>query len=185
MRDLARSGPFSRRNTGGKRSRLRILVIIILLGVVSYIVGAYQPKPDAQTGPVVLRDAPANLSPVSLAGIDRAIATGVTLTTGTARMKDIRYDGEAKAEVTRAYGAGLYKLDINAVLPDPVNVSYAVWLVGDDDVPVFVEYMRGDKTTWTLNLSGPDKFSNLNGVIISLERTKDNKVEEKILEGSF
>ncbi|MBI3341985.1 hypothetical protein HY024_02585 [Candidatus Curtissbacteria bacterium] len=185
MRDLARSGPFLGKRITSRKGRMRLLVIFIAAAIASYLIGNYQPSTAKQSGPVVLRDAPNDLTGVSLAGISKAIATGVSLTTGKAVMKDLKYGGSAKAEITRAYGAGLYKLDVNAVLPDPVNVPYAFWLVGDDGVPVLVDYMKGDKTQWTLNVSGPDKFSKLTGVIISLERTKDNKVEEKIMEGSF
>lgn len=184
MRDLARSGGFQRKRASGKK-RLYFVVFIIVISAVSYLIANFQFSFSTNDGTVVLKDAPANLKPVSLAGITKAIATGVELTTGKALLKDVRYDGRAKAEVTRAYGAGLYKLDVQASLPDPANVNYAFWLVGEDGVPVLVDYLRGDKTEWNINVSGPDKFSKLDGVLISLERTKDNKVEEKIMEGSF
>lgn len=184
MRDLAKSGGFQRKKVSRKR-RFYLIVFLIVISVVSYLIGNFQFSFSIGDKTVVLKDAPTNLKPVSLAGVTKAIATGVELTTGKATMKDLRNSGKAKAEITRAYGAGLYKLDVQASLPDPVNVSYALWLVGDDGVPVLVDYLKGDKTEWNLNISGPDKFSKLDGVLISLERTKDNKVEEKIMEGSF
>lgn len=180
MRDLAQSWTFGRR----KVSRAKILLVIglvVAVGVALSFLGTNSLS-SGGGGSVILADAPPDMQPVALGGEAMVTEAGVDLKTETARMKDLR--GGASATVTRTYGAGVYKLSITATLPDPKNVSYAVWLVGDDG-PILLDYMRGSGTSWSLSLSGPDKYSALNGVMISLERTKDSLVEEKVMEGSF
>lgn len=133
---------------------------------------------------VVLKDASFGLTPVSI-GKTTAASGGVNLATQTITLTDIKYGGEAKASVTRSYGAGIYKLDVSATLPDPKNVAYEVWLTGADG-PVPIDVMRGAKNSWSLSLSDSDKFSKYTGVLISLERNKaDSIVEERVMEGSF
>lgn len=183
MRDLAKSVAFSQKRSKSKKRRL--ITLLVIAGVVSFAIGSVgNVASTKQDGPVVLSQAPSNLKPVSLDGIEKMSGESIELTTETARMKDVRYGGEATAKITRAYGGGIYKLDVQANLPDPVNVNYGLWLVGSSG-PVLVDYLRGADTSWTLDISGPDNFSKYKGVWITLERGKDNKPEEKIMEGSF
>jgi hypothetical protein len=182
MRDLARTGIGRRKKTSRKKLFLYIGVFIIL-GIVLYYVGGDAGNGNSKVNDVVA-DAPPNMMPVSLADQENISSGGVSLTTDTASMKDLRNEG-ASATVTRAYGGGAYRLSVNANLPDPVNVNYAVWLVGDKG-PILIDYMRGSGRNWSLGLSGTEsKYLGYNGVLITLERTKDNKPEEKIMSGSF
>lgn len=182
MRDLARSGLGRRKRTS--RGKLFLYVgVFIILGIVLYYVGG-----DAGTGTQnrneLVADAPPDLTPVSLAGQENLSAAGVSLNTDTANMKDLRGEG-ASASVIRSYGGGAYRLNVNADLPDPVNVNYAVWLVGSG-APRLIDYMRGSGRDWYLGVGGTEKeFLAYNGVLITLERTKDNKPEERIMSGSF
>lgn len=181
MRDLAQTGSFGKRRFD-KKKLLILTGIILIFGALLSFIGTGSGSSVGGGGSVVLSDAPPDMKPVVLSGESGIASGGVELKTETARMKDLR--GGASATVTRNYGGGVYKLDVSASLPDPKAVSYGVWLVGDDD-PVLIDYMRGSGTNWSLGLSGPDRYSDLDGVIISLERTKDEKVEEKVMEGSF
>ena len=71
-----------------------------------------------------------------------------------------------------------------AILPDPVNQKYHLWLVGGDEV-IPIDFMRGSGKEWRLNIRTNDNYSNYDEVWITLERTNDGKPEEHILEGSF
>ena len=182
MRDLARTG-MGRRKKASRKRLFVYLAAFVILGIVLYYIGG-----DAGTGTQnrneLVVDAPPDLTPVSLAGQENLSAEGVSLATDTANMKDLRGDG-AGASVVRSYGGGAYRLNVSADLPDPVNVNYAVWLVGSG-APRLIDYMRGSGRDWYLGIGGKEsEFLKYDGVIISLEKTKDNKVEEKIMSGSF
>lgn len=182
MRDLARSG-LGRRKRPNRKKLFLYIGVFIILGIVLYYVGG-----DAGTGNQnrneMVADAPPDLTPVSLEGQENLSAGAVSLNTDTANMKDLRGEG-ASANVVRSYGGGVYRLSVNADLPDPVNVNYAVWLTGTGN-PRFVEYMRGSGRDWYVNIAGKEsELLKYDEVLISLERTKDNKVEEKIMSGSF
>jgi len=181
MRDLARSDLGRRRKTSRSKLLLYIAAFIVL-GVVLYYVGG--DTGTTQNRNELIADAPTDLTPVSLAGQENLAANAVSLNPDTAKMKDLR-DEDSSATVVRSYGGGAYRLSVNANLPDPVNVNYAVWLTGTGN-PWFVEYMRGSGRDWYVNIAGKEsELLKYDGVLISLERTKDNKVEEKIMEGSF
>lgn len=180
MRDLARSGTFGNRRFN-KKVLFIVLGIILISGAFLSFIGTNSGS-SSRDGSVVLSDAPPDMKPVVLSSESGVASGGVDLKTETAKLKDLR--GGASAVVSRSYGGGVYKLDVSATLPDPKNVSYALWLVGGEG-PILIDYMRGSGTSWSLGLSGPDRYSDLDGVIISLERTKDENVEEKVMEGTF
>lgn len=180
MRDLSKA------NYGPRRFEKK-RVITVLGGVIAVVLVVYFLNSligsGGSSGAITLRDAPTDLTPVA-AGDGLKVDGGVNLKTETAGMKDVKYGGSAKATVTRAYGGGVYSLDIQATLPDPKNTYYQVWLVGGG-VEVPVEYMSGSKTSWSLSLRDKDKFSKYRTVWITLERTKDEFPEEHVMEGSF
>ena len=183
MRDLARSSSFGRR---GKKTRKRWAYVLgfFVLGGLMYLVGGDVTfSTNTQKGPISISDAPSDLTAVTLADQEDITAGGVSLATETAAMKDLR--GGASATVKRSFGGGAYRLSVNAKLPDPVNVNYAVWLVKGNSAKL-IDYMRGKGTNWSLSVSGKEaEFLPYYGVLITLERTKDNKPEEKIMSGSF
>lgn len=183
MRDLSNSFS-SKKNAKGSRL-IRILLLFAVFGAVIFFLKNFS-LGDVLVGgsDVVLKDAGFGLNPVST-GKTTAASGGVSLATQTINLTDIKYGGEAKATAKRSYGAGIYKLDVSATLPDPKNVAYEVWLTGADG-PVPIDVMRGAKNSWSLSLSDSDKFSKYTGVLISLERNKaDSIVEERVMEGSF
>lgn len=178
MRDLSKS------SYGGKKRISRKFIFLFggVLAVVLVVYGLSMMVGGGSSGGVILRDAPTDLEPVGVGEVK--IEGGVDLKTEKASFKDVKYGGSAQASATRAYGGGVYSLTVEANLPDPKNTYYQVWLVGSA-APVSVDFMRGAKTSWTLNLRDTDKFSKYKGIWITLERTKDDLPEEHVLEGSF
>lgn len=180
MRDLSKT-TISR----NKRPVKRILILfggVSLVAVIAYFLsGSFDMAGSG--GSITLHDAPTNLNPVrTLGGI--SAGEGVDLKTERASFKDVKFSGGASATATRAYGGGVYSLTVEANLPDPKNTYYQVWLVGGGN-PVPIDYMRGSKNSWSLSLRDSDKYSKYRGIWITLERTKDDLVEEHVLEGTF
>lgn len=164
-----------------KKYFLLALVLAFLLFGLNFL--RSQVKISGGGASVILRDAPYGLKPVDL-DESALVGGGVNLTTQTTRLVDVKYGGEAVARATRSFGGGLYILSVDAILPDPVNTNYQVWLVSGDSV-LPIDYMRGAKTSWSLSLRDRDKYSSYRGIWITLERSKDDKPEEHVMEGSF
>lgn len=168
----------------GKRIPRLILFLALILVVFSLARSQFSPEGEGG-GDVILREAPRGLTPVVLEGnLVNVAAGGVDLVTGSAALVDVKYGGEAKAAATRSYGGGIYKLSVDATLPDPKNVNYQVWLVSGENV-LPIDYMRGSGTSWSLSLNSEDKYSGYRGIWITLERNKDELPEEHVMEGSF
>lgn len=179
MRDLNKT------TYSGRRGNSKRLVFIFGgLAIVVFVVYQLSLKfgSGGFSGGVTLRDAPTDLQAVDIGEVK--IEGGVDLKTEKASFKDVKYSGSATATASRAYGGGVYTLNVEAKLPDPKNTYYQVWLVGSAG-PVSVDFMRGSKTSWSLSLRDTDKFSKYKGIWITLERTKDDLPEEHVLEGSF
>lgn len=183
MRDLSRvsTGPNFRTSTNGKL--MKLVVAIAALIALGYFAINFVASSSGGSS-VILREAPRGLTPVAVGDSQVITEGGVALTTQTAVMRDVKHGGEATATVKRSFGGGIYILSVDATLPDPKNVNYQVWLAGDGRV-VPIDYMRGSKNTWSLSLRDSDRYSQYDGVWITLERTKDEKVEEHVMEGSF
>lgn len=179
MRDLGKSS-FPRRKFLNKRF-LVIITIVVVGGALFSLINNF--GGGGSSGGVILRDAQTDLKPVNIASSVK-VEGGVDLKTETAKFTDVKHGGSAKAQATRAYGGGVYTLDVEATLPDPKNTYYQVWLVGSSG-PVSIDYMRGSKTSWSLSLRDSDKYSKYKGIWITLERTKDELPEEHVLEGTF
>lgn len=184
MRDLSNMSVGSNPVPRG-RQIVRFILLLVLILVVFYLARSqFSPRGEG-SGDVILREAPRGLTPVALEGnLGDVTAGGVDLLTGSVVFVDVKYGGEAKAVATRSYGGGIYKLSVDATLPDPKNVNYQVWLVSDGQV-VPIDYMRGSGNSWSLSLRGEDKYSGYGGIWITLERNKDELPEEHVMEGSF
>lgn len=184
MRDLGTQN-FAKRpssQNAGRKSLGIIIAVIIVIGFLLALKSKF--NIGGASSSVILKDAPYGLKPVSLEGVENIAEGGTDLSSQTAALRDLRYHGEAKAAATRAFGAGTYVLTVEATLPDPKNVPYQVWLFeGGKVLPI--DFMNGSKTSWSLTLRDTDKYSSYSGIMITLERTKDNKPEERIMEGSF
>lgn len=183
MRDLSNSFPGKKR--AGNLNFLRVIIAVLVIGGALFLAKNFLGGGGAiGASSITLKDAPFGLTPVTLSGTTVA-AGGVNLTTQTINLKDVKYGGDAQGTATRSYGAGVYKLEVNATVPDPKNVALQVWLVGAG-APRPIDVMRGSKNSWSFSFSDTDKYSSYSGVWITLERNKaDNIVEEHILEGSF
>ncbi len=164
---------------------LRILVLVIVIGAIIFFLKNFLAGDGFGSGAdVTLKDASFGLTPVSL-GKTTVASGGVNLTTQTINLTDVKYGGIAKATATRSYGAGVYRLDVSATLPDPVNVNYEVWLSGGGSV-LPIDVMSGSKTNWSLSLSDTDKYSKYSGILITLQRNKGTGIpEEHVMEGTF
>ena len=185
MRDLANQNFASGKLPTRSTAIIRVLIVLLVIGGVSYLVRGKFNFGDGASSSVVLQEAPRSLTPVDIDTGQNVTEGGVDLTTQSATLTDIRYGGGAKATAVRSFGGGVYILSIDATLPDPKGNSYAVWLVGDEG-PILVDYMGGTKNSWSLRLRGPDRYSGMSGIWITLERTKEDvEPEERILEGSF
>lgn len=183
MRDLSRS--FSSKKNLKNNRMLRILALVAVVGVVIFFLKNFSSGDGLGGGAdITLKDASFGLKPVAVSKTTAA-SGGVNLTTQTITLKDVKYGGEARATATRSYGAGIYKLDVSATMPDPKNVVYEVWLTGADGL-VPIDVMRGAKNSWSLSLSDTDKYSKYSGILITLQRNKGTGIpEEHVMEGSF
>lgn len=181
MRDLAQTSPYPTRPSNRV---VRLVVLIVFLAVVGYFVLNFVFGGAGSGSAVMLREAPRGLLPVEVGESQITTEEGVALTTRTALMRDVKYGGEATAQVQRSFGGGIYILTVDATLPDPKNVSYQVWLVGDEEV-LPIDYMRGAGTSWSLSLRDTDRYSQYDGIWITLERGKDDIPEEHVMEGTF
>lgn len=184
MRDLAGQNLASPRPTYAKRMLRLIVLLVIIGGVVFLLKNRINIGGIGSGASVVLREAPRGLTPVKAENAPSATEGGVDLATQSATFTDVKFGGEAVASATRSFGGGTYVLSVDATLPDPKNTYYEVWLVGDDEV-IPVDFMTGSKTKWSLRLRSGDKYSSYSGIWITLERTKDELPEERVLEGSF
>lgn len=186
MRDLAKQDFTSNRRKLNLKVFLRVfLFFAAVLGILVFI-KFYSPfSKSLSASSVVLKEAPRGLKPITAGGSGEINSEGVNLTSKNATFTDVRYKGAAKATAKRMYGAGTYLLSVSATLPDPEGNKYGLWLVGDGDV-FLVDYLKGSKTSWGLELSDKDKYPHYDGIWITLERMwEDENPEEHVLEGSF
>lgn len=185
MRDLSQvsTGPNFRTSTNKVFLRVKLVVIIAVLIALGYFALNFVTSSGGGSS-MILREAPRGLTPVAVGDSQVTTEGGVALVTQTALMRDVKHGGEATATVKRSFGGGIYILSVDATLPDPKNVNYQVWLVGDGRV-VPIDYMRGSKTSWSLSLRDTDRYSQYEGVWITLERGRDDRPEEHVMEGSF
>jgi len=159
-------------------------VALIIIGGIFFLARSRFNFARGGDSSVILREAPRGLTPVQIDGSSNAIEGGVDLTTQQATFEDVKYQGQAKATASRSFGGGTYILSVDATLPDPKSTYYQVWLVGNGKT-IPIDFMSGSKTSWSLRLKSSDKYSNYDGIWITLERTKDELPEEHVLEGSF
>ncbi len=188
MRDLA--GQSYQRKSSSKiaipRSAVRVVLLLVailaILMIVRRVIGGGGIIGGSS---IVLRDAPKGLTPVEVPGQNMAIDDGaVDLSIQRATFTNVSGEN-ATATATRKFGDGSYNLSVNATLPDPNGNVYQVWIVGGD-APHLAGDMQGSGKSWSLSFNDVDDYSNLDGIWISREITKqDNKPEKHILEGSF
>ena len=184
MRDLGAQKFGNSARSSNVKTIFRILILLIIIGAILYFAKSRLNFGQIGTGSVILREAPRGLKPVVVDQTADLTEGGIQLSTQQSTFKDVRYGGQAKATASRSFGGGLYILSVDATLPDPNNTYYEVWLTGNGKV-VPIDFMTGSKTSWSLRLRSNDKYSQYDGILITLERTKDELPEEHILEGSF
>lgn len=186
MKDLAKRNYSTSSKVSIPRGVVKIAVVVVLVLVVLVFVKSQTGTSSGNSSlnsSVILSEAPRGLTPVSI-GDTNISSAGVNLTTQTANMKIVRKEVTGSVKASRTYGAGTYSLSVTANIEDPKGAFYQVWLT-DGTKLVPIDYMRGSGSSWSLDLSDTDKYSKLNKIWITLERGKDNKPEEHIVEGSF
>ncbi len=184
MRDLSGQSGWTKPSGSSKTPIIKAAIVVILVIGLLFIV-----KQKLTSGSFIggssagLSDAPHGLTPVSVSGVSNA--GGVNLSSQTANLGPVKSGISGSATATRTYGDGSYNLTVNATLPNPHGDSYAVFLVGSGG-PVFLDFMSGSGTSWSLNFNDKDKYSTLNRIWITEKITKEFKTPEThILEGSF
>ena len=186
MRDLSKTPLGNPRRRSSPLRRLKKLLALVLLVLLIFLIARLWLNLGNSSGSaIILREAARGLVPVELSNQHEQLTSkAVDLVTQRAILVDVKYDGRAAATATRSFGGGTYILTVEATLPDPKNVSYQVWVTGGGEV-IPIDYMRGEKTNWSLSVRTGDEFSNYDGIWITLERTKDEIPEEHVMEGSF
>ena len=184
MRDLANQNYISGRNNFSRL--VKTVVLALILVAVIWFFSQRSTNPSLTTGPVILRDAPKGLVPVSLPDDLVSAGEAVNLKTGKAVFSDVSDEtGVAKATAVRKYGDGTFTLTVEANLPDPKNLKYQVWIVGDGEF-FDAGFMSGSGTNWTLIFRDKDYYSKYSQILVTREITNnDDKPEKHILEGSF
>lgn len=183
MRDLADQNFSTAKKSSTPRS-FRLIVLAFIIAGVIFFTGSRLNLTVTGGSDIVLNDAGRNLLPVAVDDGQSVSSQGVDLVTQTAALKDVKYGGDASGTASRSFGGGTYILSVNATLPDPKNTNYQVWLTDGTNV-IPIDYMSGSKTSWSLRLRSTDKYSKYDEIWVTLERTKDAKPEERVLEGSF
>lgn len=181
VRDLANQSYVRGKNSSLNLAKI-IILVFFLLAIVWLLAGRAQ-SPTSTSGPIVLRDAPKGLTPVSLPDLS-SVGQAVNLQTDKAVLESV---GEiaGRATATRKYGDGTYTLIVEATLPDPKGLKYEVWLVGGDQ-PQEAGFLNGSGANWTLVFRDKDYYSKNDGIWITREITSDDKKPEKhMLEGRF
>lgn len=185
MRDLGRR--ISRSSTRKNPRKRLVFAVVIISAVVgigfNLLPGSSEKTNTSSNSAIVLQNAPNGLKGVEVGKLD-ALKGGVDLATQEIILKDVKYHGGASGIARRAFGGGEYLLTVDASMPDPVNTHYQVWVVNGKTVTP-IDFMRGSKTSWSLSLRDVDKFSQYPEIWVTLERTKDEKPEEHVLEGKF
>lgn len=186
MKDLAAQDYSSKSKVTISRGAIKLAGFAILILFAIFFVKSKLSSGSSSGGSnasINLSEAPRGLTPVSVDNSNLS-AKGVDLASQNASMKIVRSEISGSAKATRSYGGGTFILLVSATLPDPKANSYEVWLTdGTKIVPV--DFMHGSGTSWSLELNDSDKYSKLNEIWITLERTKDSKPEEHYVEGSF
>lgn len=184
MRDLAQQNTLVRSKRSLPMPAIKAaFLVVVFIAVLLLVKQKISSGSFIGGGSVELMDAQHGLTPVSVGSVNNA--AGVNLTSQTATLASVKSGISGSATATRTYGDGTYNLSVSATLPNPHGNSYAVFLVGPDG-PVFLDFMSGSATSWTLNFNDKDKYSTLNGIWVTEKITKEFKTPEThILEGSF
>lgn len=184
MRDLGKQEFRTSKSGKVSSSLIKVVLIVLVMAAVVYVAKDKLNLASGSASSVKLAEAPRGLTPVQVS-IDGVSGEGVDLKPRKITLRRVKGDiALASATASRAFGGGIFVLDVTAEISDPVGQQYAVWLLGANG-PVLVDYMKGSKTSWNLGVRTNDKYSSYDGIWITLERVKDQKPEEHILEGSF
>jgi hypothetical protein len=94
-------------------------------------------------------------------------------------------DGDGSAIATRKEEEGSREFAVLADLPDPeTGKFYEAWLVKDDE-QVSLGGMRVAKGGWVLETTSTRDLGGFDKVVVSLESSRDNEIEDSVLEGEF
>lgn len=188
MRDLSKSSLVARKKVRIPNFKLLkylfpvAVVLLVLFAVKNLDLGSVTTSASGN-----VHEAPRGLVPVEIGTEVKDLTKGaVDLKTEKTVLEDVKSgDGKAEGTAARSYGGGTFILTVDATLPNPGNVDYEVWLTGGGEV-IPIDFMqRGSGNTWSLNVTTAEDYSKYNNIWITLERTKDEKPEEHVMEGTF
>ncbi|MBI2012394.1 hypothetical protein HYS90_00520 [Candidatus Curtissbacteria bacterium] len=186
MRDLANRDFSKRRFSFDFNFTLRLIVLaLIVFSGLALVKTVFLSGRGAGGSSVILSEAPRGLKPIQAEQVN-ITAEGVDLATQKTSLVDVKYGGQAKGTATRSYGGGSYILTVEVTLPDTKGASWEVWLADSEGALREVDFLTCTTNSCSLNLRGPDKFSNFNEIWVTRELTReDNKPEQHVLEGSW
>lgn len=184
MRDLSKTPLGSRRKPNFKFKKY-VIAVIVLVAVLLVVRNLDFSAISGGSG-ITVAEAPRGLTPVVLSDqVSDLTKNAVSLTTEKVTLEDVKSgDGQAIGSASRSYGGGHYILTVEATLPDPKDTLYQVWVVGGEEI-IPIDYMLGSGVEWRLNINSDDDYSNYGEIWITQERTKDEKPEEHVMEGTF
>lgn len=188
MRDLSKSSLGSKKRVKTVNFKvIKVVLPVVLLAGLFFVVKNLDLGGISGSVSANIHEAPRGLVPVEIGSQVKDITKGaVDLKTEKTVLEDVKSgDGKAEGTAARSYGGGTYILTVEATLPNPGNVDYEVWLAGGGEV-IPIDFMqKGSGNTWSLNITSAEDYSKYNNIWITLERTKDGKPEEHVMEGTF
>lgn len=186
MRDLAQQNfSQSRERIAVNKSAVRIILIMGTILIILFGLRIVSSGSDFAGGSAIsLKDAPKGLKPVEIPKSFDVTEGSLNLVVENASFTNVSGEN-AIATATRKYGGGSYSLSVSATLPDPKGNVYQVWIVGEGNV-ILAGDMSGSGKDWGIIFNDANNYSDLDGIWITKEITKqDENPEKHILEGTF
>ena len=166
-----------------KRDLLIGAIILVIIGAIIY----WANRPSSKKSKQQATPAPtASVQEV----IENQFKIQIPETAEKAELKDVA-GGSASGIATREFKNGKFSHTVLADLPDPkAGEFYQGWLVkgkeGDVDFSfISTGRLRLAKGGYLLEFSSAKDYSDYKNVAVTLETKADNKMETRILDGSF
>lgn len=94
--------------------------------------------------------------------------------------------GNASAIAVRDFQNNKFTLSILADLPEPPSGEvYEAWLEEGEQTPVLLGRLQVAKGGYLIDYQSSKDYTNFNKLVLTMEKVLDQKIETRILEGSF